>query len=122
MKTNAVADAILARLSVIHARTYRNAPPSSADFPYVVFDCETVTPSTPSDEFYIYVNVFDSPSASVRAMNTLADSIDALDDTMIINSDLNLHLVKISRQFVSNNELTTSKAINLQYSARVYWK
>jgi hypothetical protein len=122
MKTNAVADAILARLSVIHAKTYRNAPPSSAVFPYVVFDCETVTPSTPSDEVYIYVNVFEDPAKSVRAMNDIADSIDALDDTMIINSDLNLHLTKISRQFVSNNELTTSKAINLQYSARVYWK
>ena len=88
MKTNAVADAILARLSVIHAKTYRNAPPSSAVFPYVVFDCETVTPSTPSDEVYIYVNVFEDPAKSVRAMNDIADSIDALDDTMIINSDL----------------------------------
>jgi hypothetical protein len=122
MNTNLVADSLLTVLLTKHTRVYRNGPPSNPIFPYVVFDCDSVTDSYPSSEYYIYVNVFDSPTVSVRAMNTIADLIDGIDNTLISNSGLNMHITKVNRQFISNSELTTSKAINLQYSARVYFK
>jgi hypothetical protein len=122
MNTNLVADSLLTVLLTKHTRVYRNGPPSNPTFPYVVFDCDSVTDSYPSSEYYIYVNVFDSPTVSVRAMNTIADLIDGIDNTLISNSGLNMHITKVNRQFISNSELTTSKAINLQYSARVYFK
>jgi len=122
MNTNKVADAILTKLLVIHPRVFRNAPSSTPTFPYIVFDCETVTDTTPSDDYYIYINIYDAPKTSVRAINDLADSIEGLDETLINDSVFNLYLTRISRQFISNNELTTSQAINLQMSARVYFK
>jgi len=122
MNTNLVADSLLTVLLTKHTRVYRNTPPSNPTFPYVVFDCESVVDSYPSNEFYIYVNVFDDPNVSVRAMNDIADLIDGIDNTLISNSGLNMHITKVNRQFISNSELTRSKAINLQYAARVYFK
>jgi hypothetical protein len=121
MNTNLVADTLLTKLLTYHTRVYRNEAPTNPVFPYVVFDCESVSDSYPSHEYYIYVNVFDAPTASVRAMNDIADDIDELDDTILTATGMNMHIVKINRQFISNAELTRSKAINLQYSARVYF-
>ena len=122
MNSNLVADTIYTQLSSIHARVYRNEAPRVPTFPYVVFDVETVNDSYPSNDYYVYVNVYDEPNASVRAISDIADLIDALDNTVVNVSGLNLHITKILRQFISNKELTTSKAINLQYNARVYFK
>lgn len=122
MNTNKVADSILTKLEEIHLRVYRNTPPNNPVFPYVVFDCETISDSYPSDDYYIYVNVFEAPNESVRNMNDIADLIDGLDNSVIDTEDLNMHIKKVNRQFISNSELTRSKAINLQYSARVYFK
>lgn len=122
MNTNKVADAILNTLSIIHPRVYRNAPPLNPLFPYIIFDCDIVSDSTPSDDYYVYITVFDLPTASIRTMNDLADRVEELDETTINDVNLNLYLTRISRQFVSNNELISSKAINLQMNARVYWK
>jgi hypothetical protein len=122
MNTNLVADTMLTKLLTKHARVYRNAAPSNPTFPYVVFDCETINDNYPANDYYIYVNVYEAPNVSVRAMNTLADSIDGIDNEVISNSGLNMHITKVNRQFISNSELTRAQAINLQYVARVYFK
>lgn len=122
MNTNKIADSILSILSIIHTRVYRNAPPLNPIFPYVVFDCESISDSKPSHDYYIYINIYDSPTSSVLVINDLADRIEELDESLINNSDFNLYLTRINRQFISSNELTKSQAINLQMSARVYFK
>lgn len=124
MDTNKVADAICTFLLTKHARVYRNKAPQTPVFPYVVFDCESVDDMFPSSDYTVYVDVYDAPTVSVRAMNTLADSIDSSFTGLIINdSALNLHIQsKDIRQFVSNSDLVSSQMINMQFSARVYFK
>ena len=122
MSTNQVADSLYTILSGIHARVYRNAPPSNPIFPYVVYNVESVTDTYPSDDYYVYVDVFDSVNGSVRTMEVIADSIQAIGRTVVNNTDLTMQIERISRQFVSADDLTTSKMITMQFSCRVYFK
>lgn len=122
MDTNKMADALYALLTEKHSRVYRNAPPSNAVFPYVVFNAESMSDSFPSDDYYVYIDVFDKPTGSVRQMETLADSIQSLGRTVVNNDNLTMQIERISRQFVSADDLTSSKMITMQFSCRVYFK
>ena len=124
MDTNKVADLILTFLSTKHTRVYRNKAPQSPVFPYVVFDCDSVDEVFPSSDYTVYVDVYDTPTATVRALTTLADSIDSSFTGLIINdSALNLHIQsKTIRQYVPVKELVSSQMINMQFNARVYFK
>ena len=55
-------------------------------------------------------------------METLADSIQGLGRTVVNNNDLTMQIERISRQFVSADDLTSSKMITMQFSCRVYFK
>ena len=120
--TNKVADILLAYLETKHARVYRNFAKKDAVFPYVVFNVETVMDTYPTNDFYCYVQVYDKPNVSVRTINDIADSIDAINHTIINNSEMNLHFTRVNRQFVSNAELTDSQMVDLQYAVRAYGK
>jgi hypothetical protein len=123
MNTNLVADTLYSYLINIHERVYRNAPPKVVTFPYVVFNCESASDTYPSTDYYIYIDIFDDPNGSVRTMEALADSIDAgLNHKVIDNANINIHMLRSVRQFVSNTELTTAKLINLQYQGITYFK
>lgn len=124
MDTNKVADLIYTFLATKHTRVYRNKAPQSPVFPYVVFDCDSVDDAYPSSDYTVYVDVYDAPTATVRALTTLADSIDSSFAGLIINdSALNLHIQsKVIRQYVPVKELVSSQMINMQFNARVYFK
>ena len=47
MDTNKVADTLYTLLSAKHSRVYRNAPPTNAVFPYVVFNSESMSDAYP---------------------------------------------------------------------------
>lgn len=123
MNTNAVADAILAVLTPIHSRTTRNKPATSPVFPYAVFFLDSLTPTNPSLDYYLEVQIFDDPNVSVRTIETLADSIQSsIDNKVIINTTLNIHATLEQRQYVSNNDLTTTQMISLRFVVRAYFK
>lgn len=122
MNTNAVADLLLTELSTKHARVYRNAPPSKPIKPYVVFDVESVMDTYPSHNYYVYIDIFDSPNVAVREISTIADSIEGLCRSVIDSEAINIQIEKINRQFVSSDDLTSSQMIALQFDCRVYFK
>lgn len=131
MKTNAVADSILAFLEGKHERVYRNKATKSPIFPYVVFRLESVSPSSPSDDYYLNVDIYEDSESSVRPMEDLADSIDGngnyLDPTGLnqktINTDLfSAYFDREQRQHIPSEELVGSQAINMRYNTRIYFK
>ena len=123
MNTNAVADEVLEYLSTKHARVYRNRAPQSPVFPYVVFRVESVLNNSPSEDFYINVDIYEDVSKSVRTIEDLADTIDAGLNMAVINtSALNMHSLREARQFVDDEELVGKQMINLRYNTRIYFK
>lgn len=123
MNTNAVADEVLEYLSTKHARVYRNRAPQSPVFPYVVFRVESVLNNSPSEDFYINVDVYDDVSKSVRTIEDLADTIDSgLNMTVVNTSVLNMHFLREARQFIDDEELVGKQMINLRYNTRIYFK
>ncbi len=123
MNTNAVADEVLEYLSTKHARVYRNRAPQSPVFPYVVFRVESVLNNSPSEDFYINVDIYEDVSKSVRTIEDLADTIDAGLNMAVINtSALNMHFLREARQFVDDEELVGKQMINLRYNTRIYFK
>ena len=123
MDTNAVADEVLEYLSTKHARVYRNRAPQSPVFPYVVFRVESVLNNSPSEDFYINVDVYEDVPKSVRTIEALADSIDNGLNMQVINTDvLNMHFLREARQFVDDQELVGKQMINLRYNTRIYFK
>jgi hypothetical protein len=123
MNTNAVADEVLEYLSTKHARVYRNRAPQSPTFPYVVFRVESVLNNSPSEDFYINVDIYEDVSKSVRTIEDLADTIDAgLNMTVINTSVLNMHFLREARQFIDDEELVGKQMINLRYNTRIYFK
>lgn len=122
MNTNAVSDIILAKLSTLHARTYRNQSIDSPTAPYVVYMLQSTTPTEPSIDFYLNVDIYDEPHTSARDIETLADTIqDELDCIVIRTEDLNLHLILEQRQFITQSELTNAQMINLRFVGRTYF-
>ena len=123
MNTNAVADEVLEYLSTKHARVYRNRAPQSPVFPYVVFRVESVLNNSPSEDFYINVDIYEDVSKSVRTIEDLADSIDSGLNMAVINTSvLNMHFLREARQFVDDEELVGKQMINLRYNTRIYFK
>jgi len=123
MNTNAVADEVLEYLSTKHARVYRNRAPQSPTFPYVVFRVESVLNNSPSEDFYINVDIYEDVSKSVRTIEDLADTIDSGLNMMVINTSvLNMHFLREARQFVDDEELVGKQMINLRYNTRIYFK
>lgn len=123
MNTNAVADKVLEYLSTKHTRVYRNRAPQSPTFPYVVYRVESVMNNSPSEDFYINVDVYDDVSKSVRTIEDLADTIDAgLNMTVVNTSVLNMHFLREQRQFIDDEELVGKQMINLRYNTRIYFK
>ena len=122
MDTNSVADLILAKLSTLHSRVYRNESIEAPTFPYVVFSLDSLTPMDPSTDYYLNVDVFEKPHTSVRAIETLADSIqNELDNLVLRTVDLNVNSVLEQRQFISQSDLTTGQMINLRFVLRSYF-
>jgi len=123
MNINALADAVKTYLDTKHARVYRNRAPQSPVKPYVVYRVESVTDTYPSDDLYVNVDVFDKPLVSVRAMETLADSIDnGLNHTVISTVGLNAQFEREQRQYVPVQDLVEAQMINLRYVVRTYFK
>jgi len=123
MNTNAVADEVLEYLSTKHARVYRNRAPQSPVFPYVVFRVESVLNNSPSEDFYINVDIYEDVSKSVRTIEDLADTIDAGLNMAVMNTAaLNMHFLREARQFVDDEELVGKQMINLRYNTRIYFK
>ena len=122
MDTNSVVDIILATLGAIHIRSYHNEAPDKPTRPYIVFALALASPTDPSVDYYLNIDIFDDPHVSSRAIQTLADNIqDSLDNDVIRTAALNLHLVLEQRQYVSNTDLTTSQMINLRFVVRAYF-
>ena len=123
MNTNAVADEVLEYLSTKHTRIYRNRAPQSPAFPYVVFRVDSVLNNSPSEDFYINVDIYEDVSKSVRTIEDLADTIDAGLNMEVMNtSELNMHFLREARQFVDDEELVGKQMINLRYNTRIYFK
>ena len=123
MNTNMIADAIYDFLITKHERVYRNSSPSSPTFPYVVYRIESVTDSTPSEDFYIYVDIYEDTNKSVRVMEDLADNIDNELNDLVMNTDgFNAHFMREGRQFVDGTELISEQVIFLRYNTRIYFK
>lgn len=123
MNTNAVADEVLEYLSTKHTRIYRNRAPQSPAFPYVVFRVDSVLNNSPSEDFYINVDIYEDVSKSVRTIEDLADTIDkGLNMAVINTSALNMHFLREARQFVDDEELVGKQMINLRYNTRIYFK
>ncbi len=123
MNTNAVADEVLEYLSTKHTRIYRNRAPQSPVFPYVVFRVESVLNNSPSEDFYINVDIYEDVSKSVRTIEDLADTIDSGLNMAVINtSALNMHFLREARQFVDDEELVGKQMINLRYNTIIYFK
>lgn len=123
MNTNMIADAIYMELSDLHERVYRNSSPQSPQFPYVVYRIESVVDSIPSEDFYIYVDVYDDTNKSVREIEDIADTIDNFLNDAVLNADgFNAHFMRESRQFVDGNELISEQGVFLRYNTRIYFK
>lgn len=123
MNTNALWDAINTKLSTIHARVYRNKSPQTPTYPIVVASIDSAMAVDPSVDHYLNVDVYEAANTSIRAAETLADSIqDGLDDLIISNTSLNAHLTLEQRQYVSNEDLIECQMINLRFVVRTYYK
>lgn len=123
MNTNSIADAVWEFLKTKHARVYRNSSPQAPVFPYVVYQIESVTDSTPSEDFYIYIDVYEDTEKSVREIEDLADAIDNNLNDKVMNKDtFNAHFMRESRQFVDGNELISQQGVLLRYNTRIYFK
>lgn len=123
MNINAVADVVLTYLLTKHSRVYRNKASLNPEFPYVVYRIESVTNSYPSEDLYVNIDVYEKAGISVRAIEDLADLIDAgINRGIVSNSTVNAHFEREARQFVPTQELIDVQMINLRYAVRTYFK
>jgi hypothetical protein len=120
MNSNLLADKVLAFLKTKHSRVYRNKPPKAPTFPYIVFHLSSVMDSYPSNDYSVRVDIFESPDKAIRDIETLADNIDTLNDSVIKDTGINAHFTRQNRQFVSSTDLIEAQMISLDFLARVY--
>ena len=122
MRSNDVADIIGTKLAAVHPRVYRQKAPSQRVFPYVVYRIESVGDTYPSEELYVNIDLYEAPTASVRTVETLADSIqDELNHKVIIENNTNLHFELEQRQSVDAQDLIDAYLINLRFVVRAYF-
>ena len=123
MNLNMIADAMYDFLKTKHEHVYRNSSSSSPVFPYVVYRIESVTDSIPSEDFYIYVDIYEDTTKSVREIENIADAIDNALNNTVMNTDVfNAHFMREGRQFVDGNELISEQGVFLRYNTRIYFK
>ena len=123
MNTNHIADVLLAKLTAIHSRSYRRKPPLNASYPYVVFTENISQDAVPGHDMMFFIQIYDTPEASVRAINDIADNIEeALMGAVVNDSVSAVRFERDNRQYVANSEFTKTQMIDLQYTARVYFK
>lgn len=121
--TNLLADTLLAELLKHHPRVYRNKPPQTPIFPYIVFVLDNTIDSIPSSDYYVHIDIYDDGNKSVRGMESIADTIEINFNNVVIDKDtINLHFDKENRQFVSNEDLGGKNLISIRYNTRVYFK
>lgn len=122
MRSNDVADIIGAKLGAIHSRVYRAKAPSQRVFPYVVYRVESVGDTYPSEELYVNIDLYEAPMASVRTVETLADSIqEELNHKVIIQNNINMHFELEQRQSVDAQDLIDAYLVNLRFVVRAYF-
>ena len=122
MRSNDIADVIGAKLAAKHSRVYRQKAPATKVFPYVVYRVESVGDTYPSEELYVNIDLYEAPAASVRTVETLADSIQAeLNHKVIIENNTNLHFELEQRQSVDAQDLIDAYLINLRFVVRAYF-
>ena len=122
MRSNDIADIIGAKLAAKHSRVYRQKAPATKVFPYVVYRVESVLDSYPSEELYVNIDLYEAPTASVRTVETLADSIQAeLNHKVIIENNTNLHFELEQRQSVDAQDLIEAYLVNLRFVVRAYF-
>ena len=122
MRSNDIADIIGAKLAAKHSRVYRHKAPATKVFPYVVYRVESVGDTYPSEELYVNIDLYEAPTASVRTVETLADSIQAeLNHKVIIENNTNLHFELEQRQSVDAQDLIDAYLINLRFVVRAYF-
>lgn len=122
MNTNAVADTILDYLTGKHERSYRNKAPQTPVPPYIVFRLDNTTDTYPSDDMYLNIDVYDVSTASVRAIEDLADLIDNDLNHKVMNTEtMNLQSEREQRQYIPPEELVSLHLINLRYVVRAYF-
>lgn len=122
MDTVKLADIIGDYLATKHARVYWGKAPSVKVFPYVVFRLESVTDTYPSDDFYVNVDLYEDPNASVKTVEALADTIDAgLNHTVSIVGGVNVQFEREQRQSVDAQDLIEAYLVNIRYVARAYF-
>lgn len=122
MRSNDINDIIGERLSSIHPRVHRTKAPQRKEFPYIVYRIESVIDSYPSEELYLNVDLYESPAASVRNVETLADEVqDLLNHVVIIEKNTNLQIDLEQRQSVDSQDLVDAYLINLRFVVRAYF-
>ena len=122
MRSNDIADIIGAKLAAKHSRVYRQKAPATKVFPYVVYRVESVGDTYPSEELYVNIDLYEAPTASVRTVETLADSIQAeLNHKVIIENNTNLHFELEQRQSVDAQDRIDAYLINLRFVVRAYF-
>ena len=73
MNMENITDAIMGEISILHSRIYKNEPPQSPIYPCVIAVFETITPTYPSADSYLNINVAEDPNKPVAEMEALAD-------------------------------------------------
>lgn len=122
MRSNDVNDIIGEKLALIHPRVYRAKAPAQKVFPYIVYRVETVVDNYPSEELYVNIDLYEAPTASVRTIEALADTVaDALNHKVIIQNDTNLHFELENRQSVDAQDLVIAYLVNLRFAVRAYF-
>ena len=120
--TNELADMINTKLLTYHSRVYRNNAKKEPTRPYVVYSVRSATDTYPTTDYQVDVKIYDKNdgTASVRTIETLADTIDAGLNNLILAGTYNVHLTRDIRQFDDDESLAGVMYINLQYTARLY--
>lgn len=122
MRSNDIADIIGAKLAAKHSRVYRQKAPSEKVFPYVVYRIESVLDSYPSEELYLNVDLYESPTSSVRVVESLADLYQGeLNHKTFIQNKINLQIELEQRQSVDAKDLIEAYLVNLRFVVRAYF-
>ena len=122
MRSNDIADIIGAKLAAKHSRVYRQKAPATKVFPYVVYRVESVIDSYPSEELYLNVDLYESPTSSVRIIESLADTYqDDLNHKTFIQNKINLQIELEQRQSIDAQDLIEAYLVNLRFVVRAYF-
>lgn len=123
MNINALADETLTYLLTKYTRVYRDKSPKTPTFPYVIYRVDSITASYPSEDLYVNVDIYDNSETTSRAIEDLADTIDAgLNHKIISTTALNAQFERETRQYVPSDELVGAQAVNIRYAVRTYFK